>query len=78
VSKYGPVVVDGLERVIDFAGDVGPGIAKKVAAGGQEVGAAAGKLILPFEHGRRSRLSTAVSAWSARRSAGSSKSRGRL
>jgi TP901 family phage tail tape measure protein len=49
VSKYGPVIVDGLEHVIDFAAEVGPGVAKKVQAGAAEVGAAAGKLILPFE-----------------------------
>jgi TP901 family phage tail tape measure protein len=38
VSKYGPQIVDGLEQVIDFGAEVGPGIAKKVVAGGQEIG----------------------------------------
>jgi hypothetical protein len=60
VSKYGPQVVDGLERVIDFGAQVGPGIAKKVAAGGQEVAAAAGKLLLPFEQGAKQAIDRGI------------------
>ncbi len=51
VSKYGPVVVDGLQRAINFGAEVGPGIAKKVEAGAAEIGQAAKRLVQPLEQG---------------------------
>jgi TP901 family phage tail tape measure protein len=60
VSKYGPQIVDGLERAIDFGAQVGPGIAKKVASGAQEVGQAGAKLLLPFEQGAKQAIDRGI------------------